>query len=135
MEMHVGPHRLWQRLGWTVGFTALSVLAGCAASPTAAAPAPRASTYTNPLLPSGPDPWITQVDGIYYYTHTVGDRITLWRTDNIANLARAQSVVVWTAPKTGPNAHSIWAPELHRIDGKWFLYYSATAGGFTDNAH
>jgi GH43 family beta-xylosidase len=86
-------------------------------------------------LPSGPDPWITQVDGIYYYTHTVGDRIALWRTDNIANLAQARSVVVWTPPKTGPNAHSIWAPELHRIDGKWFLYYSATAAGFTDDAH
>jgi GH43 family beta-xylosidase len=99
------------------------------------APAPRVSTYTNPLLPSGPDPWITQVDGIYYYTHTLGDRIALWRTDDIANLAGAQSVVVWKPPKTGPNAHSIWAPELHRIDGKWFLYYSATASGFTDDAH
>jgi GH43 family beta-xylosidase len=125
-------------MGSVISVIALSALAGCAASAsrsTAGAAAPRVSTYTNPLLPSGPDPWITQVDGIYYYTHTMGDRISLWRTANIANLAQAQSVVVWTPPKAGPNAHSIWAPELHRLDGKWFLYYSATASGFTDDAH
>lgn len=129
------PWRNWYR---AVSVTALSVLAGYAApasQSTAATPATRASTYTNPLLPSGPDPWITQVDGVYYYMHTLGDRIALWRTDNIANLAKAEQVVVWTPPKTGPNAHSIWAPELHRIDGRWFLYYSATASGFKDDAH
>ena len=128
----------WRNCYRAASVAALSVLAACAAPEnpsTAASPAPPAATYTNPLLPSGPDPWITQVDGIYYYTHTLGDRIALWRTDNIARLAEAEQVVVWRAPETGPNAHSIWAPELHRIDGKWFLYYSATASGFKDDAH
>lgn len=124
------PGSSWYKVA---GVVALSVLAGCATPVIAASPS--ASTYTNPLLPSGPDPWITQVDGTYYYMHTLGNRITLWQTDNIAKLAGARQVVVWTAPKAGPNAHSIWAPELHRIDGKWFLYYSATASGFTDDAH
>lgn len=119
--------RGWYTIGWALGITALLAISGTGAA--------SAATYTNPLLPSGPDPWITQVDGTYYYTHTLGDRIALWRTDNIANLAQAKQVVVWTPPKTGPNAHSIWAPELHRIDGKWFLYYSATASGFEDDAH
>jgi GH43 family beta-xylosidase len=130
------PGCSWYRVGCVVSVIALSVVAGCADPKIySTAPAPRASTYANPLLPSGPDPWITQVDGIYYYTHTRGDRIALWRTDDIAKLAAAEPVVVWTPPKTGPNAHSIWAPELHRLDGKWFLYYSATASGFTDDAH
>src|SRR3546814_19763088 len=75
-------------------------------------------SFTNPLLSSGPDPWITQVDGVYYYTHTLGDRLMLWRTDNIADLAKAEKRVVWKPPAKGPNAHSIWAPELPRIDGK-----------------
>lgn len=116
------------------GVVALSILSGCGA-PNVEPSAPAASTYTNPLLPSGPDPWITQVDGVYYYTHTLGDRIALWRTDNIARLAEAERADVWTAPETGPNSHSIWAPELHRLDGTWYLYYSATASGFTDDAH
>ena len=93
------------------------------------------ATFTNPLLTSGPDPWVTQVGGVYYYTHTLGDRLMLWRTDNIADLAKAEKRVVWTPPAKGPNAHSIWAPELHRLDGKWYLYYSATASGFKDDQH
>ncbi len=102
----------------------------------AAAAADGASdSFTNPLLPSGPDPWVTQVDGIYYYTNTLRNRIALWRTDNIGHLASAEHRTVWTPPATGPNAHLIWAPELHRIDGKWFIYYSATASGFNDDKH
>ena len=79
------------------------------------------TTYTNPLLPSGPDPWITQVDGTYYYMHTQRDGITLHRTRNIADLAHAEQKLVWTPPKEGPNAHLVWAPELHRIGKSWFL--------------
>ena len=94
-----------------------------------------AGSFTNPLLPSGPDPWVTQQDGVYYYTHTLGDRIALWRTRDVTRLAEAEQRTVWTPPASGPNAHSIWAPELHRIQGKWYLYYSATASGYTDDAH
>lgn len=99
-----------------------------------AANAPEA-TFTNPVLPSGPDPWVISHRGVYYYTHTLGNRIALWRTRDIADLADAEQRVVWTPPKTGANAHSIWAPELHRIGGKWYIYYSATASGFTDDSH
>jgi len=111
---------------------ALLLVAGCAGPvqrPSAAA------TFTNPLLPSGPDPWITQVDGTYYYTHTLGNRIALWRTNDIADLVHAEQRTVWTPPEIGPNAHSIWAPELHRIDGKWYIYYSAAASGYDDDDH
>jgi GH43 family beta-xylosidase len=115
---------------------ALALLAGLAGSAGVSAAEPAdAPTFTNPLLPSGPDPWITQVDGVYYYTHTLGNRIALWRTENVADLGKAEKRVVWTPPATGPNAHSIWAPELHRLGGKWYLYYSATASGFKDDKH
>ena len=107
------------RIGQSAALLAAALLAGLAV-PAGGAEAPSA-TFTNPLLPSGPDPWITQVDGVYYYTHTLGNRLMLWRTDNIADLAKAEKRVVWTPPAKGPNAHSIWAPELHRLDGKWYL--------------
>lgn len=94
-----------------------------------------AATFTNPLLASGPDPWVIAHGGVYYYTHTLGNRIALWRTADMADLPRAEQQVVWTPPKTGRNAHSIWAPEIHRIDGKWYIYYSATAAGFKDDSH
>jgi GH43 family beta-xylosidase len=94
-----------------------------------------ASTFTNPVLASGPDPWVIHDRDSYYYMHTMGNRITLWRTRDITDLAHAEQRVVWTPPAAGPNAHSIWAPELHRIDGKWYIYYSATASGHKDDAH
>lgn len=83
-------------------------------------------TFTNPLLPSGPDPWIIHVDGYYYYTNTMGDRLKLWRTKTIENLASADTAVVWIAPEEGPNSINIWAPEIHKVDGKWYIYYTAS---------
>lgn len=102
----------------------------------AAAPAREsARTFANPLLPSGPDPWIVREGDIYYYMHTLGDRLAIWKTRDITDLARALRKTVWRPPATGPNAQSIWAPELHRIDGRWYIYYTAAASGRDDDDH
>lgn len=93
-------------------------------------PPPPANTFTNPLLPSGPDPWIIKKDNNYYYTHTLGNRIALWKTTKVSDLKNAPVQTVWSAPATGPNSKNIWAPELHFINNKWYLYY--TAGSSTD---
>lgn len=98
-------------------------------------PVTEAETFANPLLASGPDPWVLAHEGVFYYTHTLGDRVALWRTEDITQLTDAQKRVVWTPPAHGPNAHSIWAPELHRMNGKWYIYYSATASGHKDDGH
>ncbi|HEY0504990.1 MAG TPA: glycoside hydrolase family 43 protein, partial [Lysobacter sp.] len=92
-------------------------------------------TFRNPLLPSGPDPWIVPDGDTYYYMATRGDRLAMWKTDDLTRLADAPEITVWTPPASGPNAQSIWAPELHRIDGKWYLYYTAAASGHDDDAH
>lgn len=118
-----------------MAFAFLAILAAPAAAQGPASGSAPQATFSNPILESGPDPWVIAHDGIYYYTHTLGNRIALWRTADVTDLANAEQRTVWTPPKTGPNAHSIWAPELHRIGGKWYLYYSATAAGFKDDAH
>lgn len=83
-------------------------------------------TFTNPILPSGPDPWIIHVDGYYYYTNTLGNRLKLWRTERIEDLPNADTLVVWTAPTSGENSVNIWAPEIHKLDDKWYIYYTAS---------
>lgn len=113
--------------------TALA-LAGMIAIGTAV-PAAEPATFTNPLLPSGPDPWIVQHDGVYYYMNTLGKRIAIRKTRDITKLADAPEVTVWTPPAVGPNAVAIWAPELHRIDGLWYIYYTAAENGHNDDAH
>ncbi|WP_439571947.1 glycoside hydrolase family 43 protein [Sphingomonas sp.] len=110
-------------------------ICGCAQNLASAAFPSSGDKFSNPLLTSGPDPWVVSHQGVYYYTHTMRDRIALWRTSDITDLANAEQKVVWTPPAEGPNAHLIWAPELHRMDGKWFIYYSATASGFKDDEH
>lgn len=113
----------------------LSAAPALLALPTALAATDPQATFTNPVLDSGPDPWVIAHAGVYYYMHTLGNRIELRRTADPSDLPQAERRLVWTPPKTGPNAHSIWAPELHRIGGKWYIYYSATAAGFKDDAH
>ncbi|CAL1519780.1 glycoside hydrolase family 43 protein [Chitinophaga sp. MM2321] len=89
-------------------------------------------TFTNPLLPGGPDPWVIQQDGVYYYLHTTGHNITIRKTRAMSELDKAPAIVLWTPPAKGPDARDIWAPELHRLDGKWYLYYTA---GSSDSIH
>jgi GH43 family beta-xylosidase len=86
------------------------------------------ATFTNPLLPSGPDPWVIQWQGSYYYMNTTGHNLTIWKTRDITDLKHAETKVVWTPPASGPYSHEIWAPELHRLENKWYIYFAADAG-------
>ena len=90
------------------------------------------SLFRNPILTRGPDPWVFQYEDQYYVTHTTGNNITLYRTEKMSALSSAASKVVWTPPAAGPNSSGIWAPEIHRVEGKWYIYYAADDG---DNAN
>jgi GH43 family beta-xylosidase len=94
-----------------------------------------ASVRAQALLPSGPDPWVAQRDGVYYYMNTMGDRIAIRKTTDLQRLHDAPPVTVWTPPASGPNSAAIWAPELHHLDGKWYLYYTAADKAHNDDAH
>jgi GH43 family beta-xylosidase len=91
------------------------------------------TTFTNPLLPTGPDPWVEYKDGWYYYMNTTAKNLTVWKTRNVADLKSAQKKIVWTPPATGPYSHDIWAPEIHFLRGKWYIYFAADAG--TNQTH
>src|SRR5215469_9445305 len=102
--------------------------------PSSTAPAEsKGGTFTNPLLPTGPDPWVIVKDGYYYYMNTVGTNLTIWKTRSIADLKNTEKKIVWRPPASGPYSHEIWAPELHLLDGKWYIYFAADAG--TNRSH
>src|SRR6185369_9468794 len=86
------------------------------------------STVSNPLLPAGPDPWIIYRNGFYYYMNTTGSGLAIRKTRSIGALATAERKTVWTAPQSGPNSREIWAPELHYLRGKWYIYFAADDG-------
>jgi GH43 family beta-xylosidase len=85
-------------------------------------------TYMNPLKPErAADPWVYKhTDGAYYFMTTAGG-FSIWKSETLSGLATGERTVVWTPPTTGPNTRDFWAPELHHIDGKWYIYYTATS--------
>lgn len=83
---------------------------------------------SNPLVPQRADPFVLRHDdGHYYFTASVPeyDRIELRRAPTLQGLAQAEAVAVWRAPQQGPASALIWAPELHHIDGAWYVYFAA----------
>ena len=83
---------------------------------------------TNPVVAQRADPWVHKhTDGHYYFTGSVPayDRIELRRSKTLQGLAFAEPVTVWEKHESGPMSYHIWAPELHHIDGKWYLYFAA----------
>ncbi len=83
--------------------------------------------FFNPII-NGADPWVIYKDNFYYYLHTVGNRIVIWKTNAVSKLGTATSKEIFKAPAGSPNAENVWAPELHFSDGKWYVYYTAGAG-------
>ncbi|WP_020600351.1 glycoside hydrolase family 43 protein [Spirosoma panaciterrae] len=118
----------------TALFLLLVVLYGCKSSdkPTPNPPVTAVDTvgkFQNPLLTSAPDPWVAFKDGFYYVMHTTGNSLRIYKTQAMSRLSQARPVTVWTPPATGPNSRDVWAPELHFINGKWYIYYTADNNG------
>jgi GH43 family beta-xylosidase len=94
----------------------------------AALPALASEPLPNPLVAQRADPHVLRHDGWYYLTATVPeyDRLELRRARSIAGLATAEPKTIWRKKEQGPMSAHIWAPELHYLDGRWFLYVSAS---------
>lgn len=88
---------------------------------------PVAKTFINPII-YGSDPWVIKKDNFYYYHHTVGNKIILWKTNAVSKLGSITGTEIFKAPAGAANAENVWAPELHFLDGKWYVYYTAGAG-------
>lgn len=91
--------------------------------------------YPNPFISERADPYITKgPDGYYYFTASYPakndvlhgyDRIILRRSETVLGLATAEEKTVWLAHKNGIMARHIWAPEIHFIGGKWYIFFAA----------
>jgi len=98
--------------------------------PRASADETKTATIANPLIQQRADPHVFRhSDGWYYFMGTVPeyDRLELRRARAIAELATAEPKIIWRKHGTGPMGAHIWAPEIHFIDGKWFVYFAAGA--------
>ena len=69
-------------------------------------------------------------EGFYYYCEAREKQrsIIVRKSRSIGEIGSDPGLVVWQAPRSGRNSHALWAPELHLINGKWFIYYAADDG-------
>ncbi len=82
--------------------------------------------FTNPIA-DGADPWVFKKDGYYYYCGSADGGIYVSKSDKLTE--PGERVTVWKSPTEGWNRTNIWAPELHFINGKWYIYYAAGLAG------
>ena len=93
--------------------------------------------YPNPFIEQRADPYITKGDdGYYYFTASYPaylnvdsgyDRIILRRSKTVGGLKNAEEKTVWKAHSEGIMSKHIWAPEIHLICGKWYIFFAAGA--------
>ncbi len=94
----------------------------------AAEPKSDALHWTNPIVEQRADAQVAyQPDGNYYFTATVPeyDRLELRRAPTLDGLRNAPTKVIWRKHDMGIMGSHIWAPELHHINGKWYVYFAA----------
>jgi GH43 family beta-xylosidase len=104
------------------------LLAAAILLPAAPATAAPAVAYTNPLVAQRADPHIVRhTDGYYYLTATVPeyDRIVLRRATTLQGLASAPETTIWRRHTSGEMGAHIWAPEIHFIGNRWYVYFAA----------
>ncbi|HZI25177.1 MAG TPA: family 43 glycosylhydrolase [Chryseolinea sp.] len=83
----------------------------------------KGQTFSNPISDLA-DPHITYYENFYYLTGTTGSNITIKKAATLNSLKFAPPKVVFTPPSGGPCCN-FWAPELHRINNTWYVYYTA----------
>ncbi|WP_375422911.1 family 43 glycosylhydrolase [uncultured Friedmanniella sp.] len=92
------------------------------------------ATFANPVLGRGADPFLTVVDGRYYYVQSTSDGkgVSLRSSTSLATLGDATRKRVFSGGKDGAPCCEWWAPELHKIGSRWYIYVAADDG---DNNH
>lgn len=84
--------------------------------------------YNEPWILQRADPYIYRhSDGIYYFTASVPayDKIVLRKSETLAGIAQAEEKTIWVKHENGNMGNHIWAPELHYLEGKWYIYFAA----------
>ena len=85
------------------------------------------TAYNEPFIPNRADPYVICHQNTYYFTGSVPeyDRIVLRKASALGELRTAEERVIWRKHKEGIMSIHIWAPELHYVNGRWYIYFAA----------
>lgn len=93
-----------------------------------------AASFANPIVEASPrtgsaDPSVVFHRGYYYYCRSIANgEIGIARARRLQDIGAAQMVTVFRPPAATPYSRQVWAPELQRIRGRWYIYFAASDG-------
>lgn len=85
-------------------------------------------TYKEIWIAQRADPYVYKhTNNDYYFTASLPeyDGIALRRAKTLKGLQSAEEIMIWKKHENGPMSFHVWAPELHYLDGKWYIYFAA----------
>ena len=89
-------------------------------------------TVQNPVDSTGNDPWVVSHEGKYYYCWSGGQGgtggVRVARIQSLDKIRTSNYSQVYVAPPNTMYSHEYWAPELHYIQGEWYIYVAADDG-------
>jgi GH43 family beta-xylosidase len=78
------------------------------------------NVFENPLGKAD-DPWVVKAGGRYYLSWSAGDGIFILESDTLVDIFQGEVHLVWSYLDEG-FVGGVWAPELHYLFGRWYLY-------------
>lgn len=84
--------------------------------------------YNEPFIIQRADPYVYKhQDGSYYFTASVPEynTVILRKASTLLGLQEANEKVIWTKHESGEMSKHVWAPEIHFLEGKWYIYFAA----------
>ncbi len=108
---------------WKLASSSLVVVVGWAAYVRSEPVYPEVETLKSHLA----DPCVISVGGVFFLIATGeatdGRGLPVYRSEDLSEWA-----FVWGAVKPGPagawNRRNFWTPEIHVLDGRYYVYYS-----------
>jgi GH43 family beta-xylosidase len=78
----------------------------------------------------GQDPFVVPHDGAFLLVQTVRNdrRIVIKRFTDLSRMDRNSQTVIWKPLRGSVRGRQLWAPELHEIGSRWYVYYAASDG-------
>ena len=95
-------------------------------------------TVQNPVAPTGADPWVIRHGDKYYYCYSytyiapdwskieIGVKVSAF--DSLDQIGEAEGETVFLSPGNTAYSWNYWAPELHYLNGEWYIYVAADDG-------
>lgn len=97
-----------------------------------AADPPSHGVFKNPVVRHGQDPWVIQRNSVYYFcqSRNDGEYKGVWVNiaTNLEDIGKNHWKCVWKPMPGTSHSEEVWAPELHFLQGKWYIYVAADGG-------